>query len=87
MSRKAQLIAQAFLTAVQSVVPSLEGLSLGTRTMIHAVLGAFQMMLGALAQGYNTDGTPQQVAYVPPTEVVLVKKAEEPVVATEEMKK
>jgi len=41
------------------------------RLGIIAVLGAIQLAAGAIAQGFNTDGTPQEAAYLPPDRLAV----------------
>lgn len=75
MSRQYQIFLQSALTIAQGVIPQLE---LGPKwgSVCHTVVAGLQLMLGALSQSYNTDGTPQHVAYVSPQEATVVNPPE-----------
>lgn len=74
MTRLSQTVIHLLAIAGKVGVLFLPVLKPAYRAEIVAVLGAVQLAAGAIAQAFNTDGTPQEAAFRP-AEAQLARKA------------
>lgn len=65
MTRTTHILLQATVGAIHTFVgyPGLH-LPVELSAALHAVLAGANVVIAALAHGYNTDGTPQEVGFV-----------------------